>query len=60
MADMIRARHMPRLMPRSPCWWSLGLRVNAASPKMRTSLNNMTMFYFYGQYAQIYHNFTVL
>ena len=27
-------------VPRSPFWWSIGLRVNAASPKMRTSLNN--------------------
>ena len=41
MADVIRARHMRRLMPRSLCWWSLGLCVNAASPKMRTSLNNI-------------------
>ena len=40
MLDVIRARHTPWLMPRSPCWWSLGLLVNAALPKMHTSLNN--------------------
>ena len=31
--DPLHARHARRLMPRSPCWWSIGLRVNAASPK---------------------------
>ena len=35
------ARASPRRqMPRSPCWWSIGLRVNAVSPKMRCSLNS--------------------
>ena len=38
--DPLHTHHLLRLMPRSPCWWSIGLRVNAASPKMRTSLNN--------------------
>ena len=31
--DHLHARNTRRLMPRSPCWWSIGLRVNAASPK---------------------------
>ena len=27
-------------VPRSPFWWAIGLRVNTAPPKMRTSLNS--------------------
>ena len=36
----LHARLTRRLVARSPCWWSICLRVNAASPTMRTSLNN--------------------
>ena len=46
MADVIRAHHTRPLIPRSPCWWSIGLGVNAAYPKlMRTSLNNTHSIY---------------
>ena len=39
--DPLHARHTRRLMPRSPCWWANRFTcINAAWPKMRTSLHN--------------------
>ena len=35
------AHHTQRPMPRSPCWWAVRFTcINAASPKMHTSLHN--------------------